>query len=153
MVEAIRQGDIPGVQLRVRQVLEVSIDEAWLWVTDSSRWSRWLCEEFGEGSSPGELHWRLSESGGPVTEVVAINRSEPPLLHEISLRRDGWEAATHVLFEIGRGKPGDPNSSELSVFHRHFERLSLSEGLTVWEHYRRRWSGAADRLASAVVAG
>ena len=43
-VEAIRQGDIPGVQLRRRRLLPVSVDEAWRWVTEADRLERWLAD-------------------------------------------------------------------------------------------------------------
>ena len=44
MTEAIRQGDIPGVQLRRRQVLGVSADEAWRWLSEPDRLALWLAD-------------------------------------------------------------------------------------------------------------
>ena len=56
-----------------------------------------------------------------------------------------WKSATRLAFTVS---PTDP--AELSVVQDGFHRLSLSECLTVWEHYRRRWRTAFDRLAEAI---
>ena len=153
MVEAIRQGDIPGVQLRVRQTLPVSIDEVWLWITESSRIERWLCDRVEPGkpspSGPTTRWETLEPDGAAMIEVVHVVQSEAPLKLELAFHQLAWDVPTHVRFEVGRAAPGEAESSELSVLHRHFERLPLSDGLTLWEFYRRRWRAALTRLLEA----
>jgi len=153
MVEAIRQGDIPGVQLRVRQVLPHSIDDSWRWITEPDRVTRWICDRIEPGkpspSGPTERWVTLEPDGASTTEVVHVVASQEPLKLELAFHQLSWDVPTHIRFEVGRGAPGDIESSEISILHRHFERLPLSDGLTVWEHYRRRWRGALDRLARA----
>src|SRR5215472_9129325 len=45
MPEAIREGDIPGVQLRRRQPLPLPPREAWSWLSEGARLERWLAGE------------------------------------------------------------------------------------------------------------
>ena len=51
----IRQGDIPGVQLRRRQDLAVPAEEAWRWLVEPAKLALWLAREAevveGEGGS------------------------------------------------------------------------------------------------------
>lgn len=152
MVEAIRQGDIPGVQLRVRQPVAASIDELWRWLDERDRWTSWACDRWEAAEEGDAAHWLTDEPDGATTiETLTPLRSEPPLLLEVAFRRPEWDTPTHVLFEIARGPSGDATTAELSILHRHFERLPLSHGLTLWEHYRRRWRAAGERLAGAIA--
>src|SRR5262249_24162389 len=43
--EAIREGDIPGAQLRRRQRLPVAREEAWRWLVEPAKLVRWLADE------------------------------------------------------------------------------------------------------------
>lgn len=125
MPEAIRQGDIPGVQLRRRQPLPVSREEAWRWLTEPERKSLWLAEP---------VEGRLLESIPPALLVLAFDRP-------------GWTAATRLTFRIhARG-----DGCEVDVLQDGFQRLPLSIGLTVWETWRRRWRDDLARLAEVAA--
>jgi uncharacterized protein YndB with AHSA1/START domain len=127
-VEAIRQGDIPGVQLRRRQALPRAAEEVWEWVADPERLARW-CEP-----AAGERR-RLLES-------------DPPRRCQLAWEEPGWPAPTRVVLELHPTAGG----CELDVLHRGFERLPLSTCLTVWEAYRRRWRAALEALAALLAA-
>ena len=68
MVEAIRQGDIPGVQLRCRQQLAVPAATAWRWLTEPALLSSWAGEARLEGGVDGVLHLAGEEAAGPLRE-------------------------------------------------------------------------------------
>src|SRR5436305_11541111 len=53
MPERIRQGDIPGVQLRRRQDLGVTVEEAWRWLVEPDRLVCWLAREAQVVEGPG----------------------------------------------------------------------------------------------------
>jgi uncharacterized protein YndB with AHSA1/START domain len=127
-MEAIRQGDIPGVQLRRRQALPWGCDEAWAWLTEPERLERWLPAAEGERR-------RTLETASPHRVVLAWEEA-------------GWPAPTRVTLQLHPAAAG----CELDVLHQGFERLPLSACLTVWEAYRRRWREALARLA-IVAAG
>jgi len=144
VVDAIRQGDIPGIQIRCRQVLALPAEEAWRWLTEPEFLRRWLAEEvsaaaevggFLELATKGEA-WR--ERG----ETIEVRR---PYCWLLSFRRldGGWPVATRLRLEIATR----PQGSEVSALHTGFQDLQLSTCLTVWEEYRRRWRGALARLA------
>jgi uncharacterized protein YndB with AHSA1/START domain len=143
VAEAIRQGDIPGVQLRRRQALSVSPEEAWRWLTEPDRLSQWLAERV---ESEGE-EVRLSGPAG--AERARILESAPPQLRILSFDKPGenWTAATRLTLRVHRAGSG----SEVDVLQDGFQRLPLSIGLTVWEAYRRRWRDALARLAEVAV--
>ena len=146
MPEAIRQGDIPGVQLRRRQDLALSPAEAWRWLVEPDLLARWLAREAelsaGELQLQGELDdastWR--EKGRTLEQV-------PPRLWVLAFERldAGWTAATRLTLRIHP----HPAGSEIDVLQDGFQHLPLSIGLTVWETYRRRWRDALARLAEA----
>ncbi|MDX1643218.1 MAG: SRPBCC domain-containing protein [Thermoanaerobaculia bacterium] len=146
----IRQGDIPGVQLRQERQLEAPRLEVWRWLTEPARLERWLAEEVEAlgGSEPG---WRLvgtDEVGAPLIESARQESLESGRRWVLVFRRDeaGWESATRLTFELA----GDERCT-LTVLQQGFERLSLSRCLSVWEQYRHRWRGALDRLEEALA--
>lgn len=144
MPEAIRQGDIPGVQLRRRQTLAVSPEEAWRWLVEPDRLTLWLADE--AEVDEGEL--RLTGEGwgerGRTIEIV------PPKLWILAFERlgAGWPSATRLTFRVhSTGGAG----CEIDVLQDGFQRLPLSTCLTVWETYRHRWRDALAKLAGVAV--
>jgi len=150
--EGIRQGDIPGVQLRCRQVLALPREQAWVWLTEPGHLGRWLAEEVqGETGVGGTL--RLTgrdEKGHDRREEIRIVTWEPPRLQVAAFERldAGWTSATRLTVEVFPR----PEGCEISVLQDGFQNLSLSTGLTVWEEYRRRWRTALARLGTRVAA-
>lgn len=146
MTEAIRQGDIPGVQLRCRQALPLAAAEAWPWITEPASLEGWLADRvvpFAEDGFETETEFE----GEPIKERAVELESQAPDRRVLAFRRldAGWEADTRLTLELFPAAHG----SELSVLQQGFEQLSLSTCLTVWEAYRRRWRQALARLAAA----
>jgi hypothetical protein len=149
MVEAIRQGDIPGVQVRCRQRVDVPAETAWCWLTEVKFLECWIATtvvgDVGEGGrlllSGFDEQDRNLQENVEFVELLAPRRC----ILQLTQANEKWNAVTKVSFEIIPGEGG----CEVSVFHEGFEYLSLSECLTYWEFYRRRWRGALDRLATA----
>src|SRR5687768_10955319 len=147
MTEAIREGDIPGVQLRRRQALAISAEEAWRWVSEPDRLALWLAgqAEMTEGVAEGEL--LLTDEGyrerGRTIEIV------PPKLWVLAFERldSGWTSATRLTLRVHPLGSG----SEVDVLQDGFQRLPLSACLTIWETYRRRWRDALSRLAEVAI--
>ena len=150
MTEAIRQGDIPGVQLRRRQDLPLPPVEAWRWLVEPEKLVRWLAREAEVEAGPaGELRLLHGEEGGPLwRERGRTVDLAPPHLWVLSFERldAGWTAATRLTLRL-HARPG---GSELDVLQDGFQRLPLSIGLTVWEACRLRWKEALARLARAL---
>jgi uncharacterized protein YndB with AHSA1/START domain len=144
MVEAIRQGDIPGVQLRCRQALVVGVATAWEHLVESRRLEGWLCCQASMTvAEASDFEWRgCAELGEDSIEQGTILAAEPPHLLVATLRQPAWTAATRLEIEI----VADGQACEISVLQEGFEHLPLSLSLTVWETYRRRWSAALHRL-------
>jgi uncharacterized protein YndB with AHSA1/START domain len=147
MTEAIRQGDIPGVQLRCRQALPLAPDETWLWLVEPARLARWLADEAEVEPGPrGSL--ALAGAGGARERGTTIEYAPPRRWVFAFERLDaGWGAATRLALEVHPRTGG----SELDVLQSGFQRLPLSIGLTVWESYRARWRSALARLAAATA--
>ena len=143
MAEAIRQGDIPGVQLRRRQALAVSPEEGWRWLTEPDRLALWLAERV---ESDGEAI-RLSGPAGD--ERGRILESAPPRLRILAFEKlgEGWPAATRLTLQVHPMGSG----CEVDVLQDGFQRLPLSICLTIWEAYRRRWRDALVRLAEVAI--
>lgn len=143
MAEAIRQGDIPGVQLRRRQGLAVSPEEAWRWLSEPDRLAQWLAGQ--AEAAEGEI--LLTSEGfrerGRTIEIV------PPKLWVLAFERldSGWSSATRLTLRVH----ATPSGSEVDVLQDGFQRLPLSTCLTVWETYRHRWRDALGRLAEVAV--
>jgi uncharacterized protein YndB with AHSA1/START domain len=150
--ELIRQGDIPGVQLRRRQDLPLSPEEAWRWLVEPDKLVRWLAQEAQVEEGPGGA---LHLTGDPVEPGMEGRRERgrtveiaPPKLWVMSFERldAGWPAATRLTLRLHRA----PGGSQIDVLQDGFQRLSLSTGLTVWEAYRLRWKNALSCLLAAV---
>ena len=139
MTEPIRQGDIPGVQLRRRQALSISPEEAWRWLSEPDRLAIWLARS--AEVSEGELI--LENEGfrerGRTIEIV------PSKLWVMAFERldSGWTSATRLTLRVHP----TPSGSEVDVLQDGFQRLPLSNCLTVWETYRHRWRDALQKLA------
>lgn len=152
-MEAIREGDIPGVQLRRRQSLGLSREAAWRWLVEPERLRLWLADEAElepgpagmlllRGSSP-----RVDPPVGPWRERGRTLEVAPPEVWVLAFERldAGWPAPTLLTLRL-RSVGHD---CELDVLQQGFQRLPLSMGLTVWESYRTRWRAALARLAAA----
>ena len=157
MPEAIREGDIPGVQLRRRQRLPVAPQEAWKWLVEPEKLARWLADEAEvelgaagglllRGTSP-----RVDPPPAPWQERGRTVELAPPELWGLLFERldANWSAPTRLILRL-HPLPGVPGGSELDVLQHGFQRLPLSIGLTVWESYRLRWRTALARLAAVV---
>lgn len=146
----IRQGDIPGVQLRYDERFDLTPEELWRWLAEPERLRLWLAAEV-EPRPDGEDGWVLrdrDEAGGTlVEEARTLAREEGRRWMAVFERKDEeWANATRLSFEIRGDGP-----CELTVRQQGFERLNLSDCLTVWEFYRRRWRAACERLGAAVA--
>jgi uncharacterized protein YndB with AHSA1/START domain len=138
VTEAIREGDIPGVQLRRRRLLPIPPEEAWLWLSDPGRMGRWLAARAEAEEGAVLLHaedcrerCRTVEMRPPEVWVAAFERLDA-----------GWPAATRLTFRLTAA----PGGCEIDILQEGFQRLPLSIGLTVWESYRRRWTRALAEL-------
>ncbi len=149
MVEAIRQGDIPGVQLRCRQELPAPATTVWRWLTEAELLASWAGRARLEGGPEGTLALTREEESETVRESGRCLELETGRLWVLAFERldDGWEAATRLTFELTPRGDG----CELSVLQQGFEHLPLSRCLTIWEEYRRRWRGALARLEAALA--
>lgn len=143
MTEAIRQGDIPGVQLRRRQALAVSAEEAWRWLTEPDRLALWLAGQAEVSEEELTLTGEGFRERGRTVEIV------PPKLWVLGFERldSGWTSATRLTLRV---RPL-PSGSEVDVLQDGFQRLPLSACLTIWETYRRRWRDALGKLAEVAV--
>lgn len=143
MAEAIRQGDIPGVQLRRRQGLAIPAEEAWRWLSEPDRLARWLAGQAEAAEEEILLTGEGFRERGRTIEIV------PPRLWVLAFERldSGWTSATRLTLRVH----ALPSGSEVDVLQDGFQRLSLSICLTVWETYRRRWRDALGRLAEVAV--
>lgn len=147
MVEAIREGDIPGVQLRRRQTLGIPVEEAWQWLVDPARLVRWLAAKARvEPGARGHLQVEsTAEDGSLLREQGSTLEFEPPRRWVLAFQKldAGWPAATRLILELAPR----PGGCEISALQQGFEQLPLSSCLTIWEEYRRRWHLALSRLA------
>ena len=153
MTEAIRQGDIPGVQLRQRVWLAGRTrEEAWSWLTEPRLIGSWLADQ-AVGSIADGLELRTLGEGGAIVETLRTvapedrqHRDRGHRILELELRRSDWRVATRLTFSLSP----DPGGCELSVLHHGFQHLPLSSCLTAWEAYRERWAAALVRLEQAL---
>jgi uncharacterized protein YndB with AHSA1/START domain len=139
--ESIRQGDIPGVQLRRRQDLALPPAAAWRWLVEPEKLALWLAAE--AEVHPEGLHLQSGEP--PFQERGRTLELTPPRLWILSFERldAGWPAATRLTLRVHETTDG----SQIDVLQDGFQRLPLSLCLPVWEAYRRRWKEALARLA------
>lgn len=146
MVEAIREGDIPGVQLRLRRRLPLPTAEVWSWLTTPELLVRWAADraEVHADSDIGLLLERARDEAPPLREVGETLELEPPRRWSLAFRQldSGWKNPTRLTLELHE----DPLGCELDILQEGFEHLSLSTCLTVWEEYRRRWREATAAL-------
>lgn len=147
MPDSIRQGDIPGVQLRCRQLLPADPETVWSWLTEPERLSRWLASTARIDSGPPATLYleTVDEAGRRCCELGKTLDRDRPRLWAFAFQQEdaGWPVSTRLVFELeARGA-----DCELSVLQEGFEHLPLSECLTIWEAYRRRWRQALERLA------
>jgi uncharacterized protein YndB with AHSA1/START domain len=151
MIERIRQGDIPGVQLRYRHTLPVDPAQVWPWLKQPDLLARWLADRaLATSSAPDEITLETSRSDGVhLQERLRFVRSDEPHLLVLDLQQidAGWPVATRLTLEMQAQNGG----TEVSVLQEGFAQLPLSDCLTIWEAYRRRWRSAllslAERLA------
>ncbi len=151
-VEGIRQGDIPGVQLRCRQELACSVEAGWRWLREVRNLELWLCDEARLGEEEGAEWLHLVSSDEKLGELRESAETKEIQTHRrwhlyFERRDQNWRAATDLTFELAPSEGG----CELSVLQHGFQRLPLSAGLTIWENYRRRWKEALERLAVEVA--
>lgn len=147
-MEAIRQGDIPGVQLRRRQDLALPPAEAWRWLVEPEKLVLWLAREAEVDPGPGGEIRLLVEEEPAWRERGRTVELAPPGLWVLSYERldCGWPAATRLTLRLHAA----PAGSQIDVLQDGFQRLPLSTCLTVWETYRLRWKEALTRLAAAM---
>jgi uncharacterized protein YndB with AHSA1/START domain len=151
MAEQIRQGDIPGVQLRCRHRFPVAPKEVWAWLTDADALTRWLAARADLEPEPDKaLVLEITDpSGRTLRERWVTLTSNPPDRWVVDLLNlDGsWPVPTRVIFEL----TPVPEGTEISVLQKGFAHLPLSECLTIWEAYRRRWRTALTNLAGQIA--
>lgn len=147
-MEEIRQGDIPGVQLRRRvEIANCSPERVWPNWVETRRLERWLCDRASsEGDAPVVFRFETDGSDGRLRREYAevVERAQPHRL-VLGFRQldSGWEAATMLTVElVAAGE-----ACRLSVLQEGFQKLPLSIGLTAWEEARARWTRALARLA------
>ena len=154
MPHPIRQGDIPGVQLRYERQFDLPAERLWRWLTEPDLLRRWLASGVDRDvdGAPGWVLRGTDESGRPLVEAArtlvlddGVESGKRHWTASFERRDDGWSAATRLSLRITGQRP-----CELTVLQQGFERLPLSRCLTVWELYRRRWRAAFDRLAAAL---
>lgn len=147
MVEAIRQGDIPGVQLRYRHIVAAVPQEIWDWLTKPELQRRWLADQSDpDRTLANALVLRRTDSDGQVlSESLVTVSADPPNRWTVDLQNlDGtWPRPTRVHFDLAVAEEG----TEISILQTGFAHLPLSECLTIWETYRRRWRTALSSLA------
>lgn len=148
MLEDIRQGDIPGVQLRHRQQLAVSAGEAWRWLSEPSLQQRWLADLVEPGSGPrSDLVLTTAFEGTTLRERASTLERAAPNRWVLAWRQPQWPLATRLTIGLRATAAG----TQLSVFQEDFAHLPLSDCLTIWELYRRRWRWATARLAERLA--
>lgn len=142
----IREGDIPGIQLRTRRRLATGRAEVWRWLTEARRLEGWLADRAEVDLEP-RGGWRLERDSpsGPVVEVGRTERIEAERAWVMAFRREDprWEASTRLELAVVDADDG----CELDVLQTGFHLLAMSSCLTIWEEYRRRWRDALERLA------
>lgn len=150
MVEQIRRGDIPGVQLRCRIKVTADPSDVWLWLTETENLGRWVADRATSESPAGDavIFETLDSDGNLVRErVVTLEAREPErLVLNLQQLDAAWPVPTRVTLELTDSQGG----TEVSVLQEGFAHLPLSDCLTIWETYRRRWRTALQRLADAL---
>lgn len=146
MALPIREGDIPGIQLRARRRLAVDRAEAWRWLTERPLLERWLADRVEVDLGPrGGLRLERDAPSGAVIETARTERVERERAWVLAFRRQDprWESATRLEITTIEAAGG----CGLDVLQAGFHLLAMSSCLTIWEEYRRRWRDALERLA------
>jgi hypothetical protein len=146
MAIPIREGDIPGIQLRTHRRLAIDRAEAWGWLTERERLERWLADRVEVDTGPrGGLRLERDTAEGVVVETARTERIDLERAWILSFRRDDrrWEAATRLQLTLLDAERG----CDLDILQSGFHLLAMSSSLTIWEEYRRRWRDALERLA------
>ena len=150
MTLPIREGDIPGIQLRVRRRLAVGRTEAWRWLTESQLAERWIADRVVIELGP-RGGWRLERDldGRTVIETARTDRFDPGRSWALHFRQEDkrWEASTRIEIAL----TDDGSACEVDLLQVGFHQLAMSSSLTIWEEYRRRWREALDLLARATA--
>ncbi len=147
-MEGIRQGDIPGVQLRRRQLV-LGMTPAGLWphLAEPVKLSQWLADRVrSEPGPPVVFRLETDQPNDSAREEYAeVVEWSPPRRMVLGFRElhADWRSATSLTLELHPVAQG----CEVMVFQEGFQQLPLSLGLTVWERSRLRWTAALGRLA------
>jgi hypothetical protein len=150
MALPIREGDIPGIQLRVQRRLAIDRVEAWRWLTERERLERWLADRVEVDAGPrGGLRLERDSPAGPVIETATTERIDRERQWILGFRQEDrrWETSTRLEIALD----GASGACELDVLQSGFHLLAMSWSLTIWEEYRRRWRDALERLAREVA--
>ena len=148
MAVPIREGDIPGIQLRTLQRLPIRRAEGWRWLTDPRRLERWLADraEVEPGARGGFRLERDLPSPTPapssapksstVVETGRTERFDPERAWVLAFRKEDrqWEATTRLELSLLDADDG----CDLDVLQAGFHLQSMSACMTIWEEYRRR---------------
>lgn len=141
--EAIRRGDIPGVQIRQRATFSCAVEPVLEALTATAGVEQWMADRV---RSRDDGVWVLESDdfeGRPLTEeVVQGTASGTEIPWALRSLEPAWEIRTRVTWEL----TGSGTKCDLSLLHQDFEHLPLSDCLTHWEFYRRRWRAALARL-------
>ena len=139
MPEPIRQGDIPGVQLRCRKSLPIDSETAWGWLTEPERLTRWLATSARiDPGPPIVLHLETADKKSDrLRELGTTLDRDRPRLWSLAFQQPdaNWPVATRLTFELFPQTHG----CELSILQEGFEHLPLCDCLTIWEAYRTKW--------------
>ena len=146
MALPIREGDIPGIQLRTLRHLALGRDEAWRWLTEKTLAERWLADrvEIDPGPRGG---WRLErdvaadDRGRDGADRALRGRSASGLSGSVR-RTSGGRHATRLEITLVDAAGG----CDLDLLQVGFHLLAMSSSLTIWEEYRHRWRDALERL-------
>jgi uncharacterized protein YndB with AHSA1/START domain len=146
MALPIREGDIPGIQLRARRRLALDRAQAWRWLSDRPLLEQWLADRVEVDLGPrGGLRLERDIAKGIVVEIARTDRIDPERSWVLQFRQEDrrWEASTRLELTILEAAGG----CDVDVLQGGFHLLAMSSCLTIWEEYRRRWRDALDRLA------
>lgn len=151
-MDPIRQGDIPGVQLRRRVAIpDRTPQEIWAFLAEEKRFEGWFGSPLAFNPEVGGhliLEYRLADGseGRERFEVVEWTRPKRAVFTARQERPD-WKVGTRLeLCLIDRS-----TELEVDVLQEGFQHLPLSVGLTAWEESRRRWEERLARLAAAAA--
>jgi uncharacterized protein YndB with AHSA1/START domain len=150
MALPIREGDIPGIQLRVQRRLAMDRVEAWRWLTERERLERWLADRVEVDLGPrGGLRLERDGAAGAVIETATTERIDRGRQWILTFRQEDrrWETTTRLELTLHDAS----GACELDVLQSGFHLLAMSWSLTIWEEYRRRWRDALERLARGVA--